>query len=329
VRRRDFIGLLGAATALWPWPARAADMRRLGVLMGISEEESQGQAGIAAFRTALEERGWIAGRNLQIDIRWGRADVERLQRLAKELVGLRPDVIMAQTTQAVAALQRETKTIPIVFVVVSDPVGSGFVASLPRPGGNITGFVNIESSLGGKWIEVLKDILPRARRAALIFNPDTASYSAYYLQPFEEAARFQNVEPMAAPVRSDADIERTIAGLAGDAMTGLVIMPDAFTASKHNLDLIIALAARHRVPAIYPYRFMVAAGGLISYGIDTVDLYRRAPLYIDRIFKGAKPADLPVQLPTRFEMAVNLKTANALGIELPATLLGRADDVVE
>jgi ABC-type uncharacterized transport system substrate-binding protein len=304
-------------------------MRRIGVLMGISEEEGQGQAGIAAFRKALQDRGWIEGRNLQIDIRWGRADVGRMQRLAKELVGLRPDAILAQTTQAVAALQRETTTIPIVFVVVSDPVGSGFVASLPRPGGNITGFVNIESSLGGKWIEVLKDILPGAKRAALIFNPDTAPYSAYYQQPFEEAARFQKVEPIAAPVRNDADIERTIAGIAGNSLTGLVIMPDAFTATKHNLDLIIALVARHRVPAIYPYRFMVAAGGLISYGIDTVDLYRRAPVYIDRILKGAKPADLPVQLPTRFEMAVNLKTAAALGVEMPATLLGRADEVVE
>jgi putative ABC transport system substrate-binding protein len=242
---------------------------------------------------------------------------------------LQPDVILAQTTQVVAALQRETKALPIVFVVVSDPVGSGFVASLPRPGGNITGFVNLEASLGGKWIEILKDIMPGATRAALLFNPDTATYSAYYLQPFEAAARSQGIEPMAAPVRSAAEIERVIAGLGGTPTTGLVIMPDAYTATGLNLGLIISLAARHRVPTIYPYRFMVAAGGLVSYGIDNVDLYRRAPSYIDRILKGAKPADLPVQLPTRFELAVNLKTAKALGIELPATLLARADKVIE
>ena len=304
-------------------------MRRIGVLMGIAEDESQTWPGLVAFSNTLHDQGWVAGRNVQFDVRWGEADIERMQRLAKELVGLRPAAILAQSTQAVAALQRETKTIPIVFVVVSDPIGSGFVASLPRPGGNITGFLNVESSLGGKWIELLKEILPGASRAALIFHPDTAPYSAYYLKPFEEAARSQKIEPIAAPVHNDADIERTIAGLAGNATTGLVVMPDAFTATWQNLELMISAAARHRVPAIYPYRFMVTAGGLISYGIDTVDLYRRASAYIDRILKGAKPTDLPVQLPTRFELAVNLKTAKALGIELPALLVSRADAVVE
>jgi len=329
MRRREFLGVVSGAAA-WPLAAHAQQReRRIGVLMGISQGDTQGEAGLVALKAALQGLGWIEGRNLRIDIRWGMADLNRIQGLAKELVGLQPDLIVGQTTQAVAALQRETKTIPIVFVVVSDPIGSGFVASLPRPGGNITGFVNVEASLAGKWIEVLKDIVPRANRAALMFNPDTATYSAYYLQPFEAAARFQGVEPIAAPVRNDADIERVITGLAGNSTTGLVSMPDAFTAIRHNLELIISLAARHRVPSIYPYRFMVAAGGLISYGIDTVDLYRRAPVYIDRILKGAEPADLPVQLPSRFEMAVNLKTAKALGIEMPATLLGRADEVFE
>jgi putative ABC transport system substrate-binding protein len=332
MQRREFITLLGGTAAAWPLAAQAQQderMRRIGVLMGIAPGDVQAEAGLVAFKTALQEHGWAEGRNVRFDIRWGAANIDRMQAYAKELVGLRPDVILGQTTQAVAALQRETKSIPVVFVVVSDPVGSGFVASLPRPGGNITGFVNIESSLGGKWIEVLKDIVPRVTRASLMFNPETATYSAYYLRPFEAAARSQGIEPMAAPVRNDADIERVIASLGDSPTTGLVSMPDAFTATRRNLDLIVSLAARHRVPTIYPYRFMVVAGGLISYGIDTVDLYRRAPAYIDRILKGTKPADLPVQLPTRFELAVNLKTAKALGIEMPATLLGRADEVIE
>ena len=268
-------------------------------------------------------------RTPRIDYRFAAADVDRMQTFAKELVGLQPDLIVGQTTPVVAALQRETKTIPIVFVIVSDPVGSGFVASLPRPGGNITGFINIEASLSGKWIEMLKEIVPRVTRAALMFNPETAPYFAYYLQPFEAAARSQAIEPMAAPVRTAADIEHVVASLGDRPDAGLVVMPDTFTATRRNLDLIVSLAARHRVPTIYPYRYMVAAGGLISYGIDTTDLYRRAPTYVDRILKGAKPADLPVQLPTKFELAVNLKTAKALGIDIPATLLGRADEVIE
>jgi putative ABC transport system substrate-binding protein len=236
-------------------------------------------------------------------------------------------LLVGHTTQAVAALQRETATIPIVFITVSDPVGSGFVASLPRPGGNITGFINIESSLGGKWIEILKEIVPNVTRAALMYNPDTATYFKYYLEPFEAAARFRGVEPIAAPARTAADIERVIESLSERRDAGLAIMPD--TGLTKNLNLIVSLAARHRVPTIYPYRYWVSDGGLISYGIDQTDLFRRAPAYIDRILKGAKPAELPVQLPTRFELAVNLKAAKALGIEMPAMLLGRADEVIE
>jgi putative tryptophan/tyrosine transport system substrate-binding protein len=332
MKRREFITVLGGSLVSWSLTVhaqQAGSAKHLGILMGISGNEIQGQAGLEALITALQEYGWTEGRNLRIDIRWGAADVGRMGVLAKELVALKPDLILGQTTQAVAALQRETNTIPIVFVVVSDPVGSRFVDGFAHPGGNITGFVNVESSLAGKWIEVLKDIVPGVKRAALMFNPAMAPYSAYYLQPFEAAARFQAIEPMSAHVRNDSDLERVIANLAGDSKTGLILMPDAFIATRHNLELIVSLTARHRVPAIYPYRFMVAAGGLISYGIDTVDLYRRSAGYIDRILKGAKPADLPVQLPTRFELAVNLKTAKELGIEMPATLLGRADEVIE
>jgi putative ABC transport system substrate-binding protein len=329
MRRRHFIGLLGGAAA-WPFAVRAQQgMRRIGVLLGNAEDDPQTVAGLAAFTKALQELGWTDGRNLRIDYRWAAADVDRMQAFAKELVGLQPDLIVGQTTPVVAALQRETRTIPIVFVIVSDPVGSGFVASLPRPGGNITGFINIESSLSGKWIEMLKDIVPLVTRAALMFNPDTAPYFAYYLQPFEAAARSDAIEPIAAPVRTAADIERVVANLGDRPDTGLVLMPDIYVTTRRNFDLIISLAARYRVPTIYPYRYMVDAGGLISYGTDNTDLYRRATTYVDRILKGAKPADLPVQLPIRFVLAVNLKTAKTLGLDIPATLLGRADDVIE
>jgi ABC-type uncharacterized transport system substrate-binding protein len=332
MKRREFITLLGGAAAAWPLVAHAQQggrMRRLGMLLGNAEGDPQAVAGLAAFKTALAELGWIDGHNIQIDYRFAAADVDRMQTFAKELVGLQPDLLMGQTTPVVAALQREAKTIPIVFVIVSDPVGSGFVASLPRPGGNITGFINIEASLSGKWIEMLKEIMPRVARAALLFNPQTAPYFAFYQQPFEAAARSNGIEPIAAPVHSAADIEHVFESLGGRPDTGLVLLPDIFTTTKINLDLITSLAARTRVPTIYPYRYIVAAGGLISYGIDNTDLYRRAPAYIDRILKGAKPADLPVQLPTKFELAVNLKTAKALGIDIPATLLGRADEVIE
>ena len=329
MRRREFITLLGGAAA-WPVVARSQpNVRRVGVLMGGSQGDGAGDAGLTAFTTALREIGWTSGRNIQIDVRWGAADVDRMQELAKELVGLQPDVILGHTTQVVAALQRETKTIPVVFVVVSDPVGSGFVDGLPRPGGNITGFVNIESSLASKWIELLKDIAPRATRAALMFNPQTAPYFSYYLQPFEDAARSRGLEPIAASVQTDAEIESVIAGLSNEPTAGLAIMADTFLSTRHNIDLIVALAARHRVPTIYPYRFMVTAGGLASYGVDGPDLFRRAAAYVDRILKGGRPADLPVQLPTRFELAVNLKTAKALGLTIPSTLLARADEVIE
>ena len=252
-----------------------------------------------------------------------------MKELAKELAGLPSDLLVGHTTSPTAALQRETKTIPIVFLIVSDPVGSGFVASFPRPGGNITGFANIEASLGSKWIEVLKDVVPSVTRAALLFNPDTAPYSKYYLEPFGAAARLRGVEPIAAPVRTAADFERVIAGLAERPDSALAVMPDVALSTQKNRDLILSLVARHRLPAVYPYQYWTRDGGLVSFGIDQIDLYRRVPTYIDRIFKGAKPAELPVQLPTRFEMAVNLKTAKALGLAIPPSLLARADEVIE
>ena len=332
MKRREFITLLGGAAAGWPLAAHAqqsGQVRRIGVLLGGAADDPQIVAGLAAFKTALGELGWIDGRNIHIDYRFAAADVDRMQTFAKELVALQPDLLMGQTTPVVAALQRETKTIPIVFVIVSDPVGSGFVESLPRPGGNITGFINIESSLGGKWIEVLREVAPGITRAALMFNPDTAPYSKYYLEPFEAAARLRGVEPIAAPARTAADIERVIASLTEQPDAGLAVMPDVALSTQKNRDLIISLAARRRLLTIYPYRYWVSDGGLVSYGIDQVDLFRRVPTYIDRILKGAKPAELPVQLPTRFELAVNLKTATALGLTIPESFLLRADEVIE
>jgi putative ABC transport system substrate-binding protein len=332
MKRREFITLLGGAAVTRPRYARAQQsgrVRRIGVLLGNAEDDPPVVAGLAAFKTALQELGWIDGRNVHIDYRFAAADVDRMQAFAKELVALQPDVLVGHTTGVVAALQREAKAIPIVFFIVSDPVGSGFVESLSRPGGNITGFINIEASLSGKWIEILKEIVPRIARAALMFNPATAPYMAFYQEPFEAAARTSGIEPISAPVHTATDIERVFDSLGNRPDTGLVLPPDLFLAAKVNLDLVVSLAALNRVPAIYPYRFMVNAGGLISYGIDTTDLFKRAPTYIDRILKGAKPADLPVQLPTKFESAINLKTAKALGIEIPATRIAQADDVIE
>jgi putative ABC transport system substrate-binding protein len=331
MKRRDFVCLLGGMAA-WPVVARAQQaggLRRIGVLLGVAEGDTQAVGGLTEFTKALAQLGWTDGRNVRIDVRWGAADVGRMQTFAKELVGLKPDLLLVQTTPATAALQRETGSIPIVFVVVSDPVGSKFVASLPRPGGNITGFINIEGSVAGKWIEILKDLVPGAASLTLLYNPDTAPYIAYYLQPFEAAARASAIEPMAAPVHTGEDIERVIASLGERGRAGLVVAPDSFTQTRRNLDVIIAAAARHRVATIYPYRFCVAAGGLISYGIDTSDLYARAATYVDRILKGAKAADLPVQLPTKFELAVNLKTAKSLGLTMSREFLLLADEVIE
>jgi putative ABC transport system substrate-binding protein len=331
MKRRDFITLLGGTAVAWPLAARAQQagrMRRLGVLYAGAETDPQLIPNRAALTKGLADLGWVEGGNIRIDNRFGAGDVGRMQAIAKELISVKPDLLLAASTPAVAALQRETRTIPIVFVGVSDPVGSGLVASLPRPGGNITGFINIEDSIAGKWIEILKDIAPNVTRAALLYNPDTATYFSYYLQPFEAAARSSAIEPMAGTVRSAEDIEGILADI-GNRPNAFVVMPDAFTSTKRNYDVMISLAARYHLPAIYPYRYYVSAGGLISYGIANADLYRRSAAYIDRILKGEKAADLPVQLPTKFELAINLKTAKALGLTIPAILQATADEIIE
>jgi putative ABC transport system substrate-binding protein len=329
VKRRHFITLLGGAAA-WPLAARAQQagaMRRIGVLMGWSESDPVYRSRIEVFVQALAQLGWAEGRNIRIEVRWTNGDVERAAVLAKELVALQPDLILAGTTPSTAALQRQTRTIPIVFAVVSDPVGSGFVASLPRPGGNITGFTNVEAAMGGKWLELLKEVAPRLRRVAIMFNPDTAAGGgSYYLGSFETAARSLAVESAQAQVRSDAEIESAITAL-GREQAGLVIMDDSFTAVHRGT--IISLAARNNVPAISDMFFVPREGGLISYGTNTVDLFRRAATYVDRILHGAKPGDLPVQLPTKFDLNINLKTAKALGLDVPASLQQIADEVIE
>ena len=330
MRRRELITLIGGAAA-WPLVARAQQgerMRRVGVLMGTAESDQQAGPFLQGFKQRLQELGWIEGRNIQVDYRFGASDVERIRKFAKELVNSQPDLIVGHATPGTAALARETKIIPIVFVVVSDPVGSGFVKSLSRPGGNLTGFVNIESSMGGKWVEFLKEVVPRLARAAFIYNPETAPHS-YYLAPFEAAARVLGAEPMPSPVRGADDIEGVIRGLGEKPDSGLAVMPDTYTSTLRVYNLIISLAARHRVPTIYPYRYMAAAGGLMSYGTDNADLFRRVPTYIDRVLKGAKPAELPVQLPTKFEFAINLKAARASGIDVPLKLRAFADEVIE
>jgi putative ABC transport system substrate-binding protein len=330
MKRRDFLTLIGGAAAAWPFGVGAQQSdraRRVGILGASAEGDSQAQAGLAAFKEALQKLGWTDGRNIRIEARWGALDAVRTQAFAKELIVLQPDLILASTTPAAVALQRETRRIPIVFVAVSDPVGSGLVTGLPRPGGNITGFIDIENSVSGIWIEILRDIVPRINRAVLAFNPDTATYFNYYLPPFEAAARSSSIEPVAAPIRTAEELERIVANVGGTANAALAIMPDLFMSSHR--DLIVSLAARFRVPTIYSYPYYVEAGGFISYGIDQTDLYRRAATYADRILKGANPAELPVQLPTKSVLAVNLKTARALGLNLSREFLLIADEVIE
>jgi putative tryptophan/tyrosine transport system substrate-binding protein len=269
----------------------------------------------------------VDGRNIRLDYRWAAGNVERLQFFAKELVALNPDLLVAITTPATAALQRETKTIPIVFTIVSDPVGSGFVASLSNPGGNITGFINIEASLSGKWLELMREVAPHVAHVGIMFNPTTAPYARYYVDTFRSAASALSVEPVEAIVHSTAEVEAVMTKLGRVPDSGLVVIPDTFTVI--NRETIISLAARYHMPTVYPFRLFVAGGGLISYGIDLADLLRGAATYVDRILRGAKPNELPVQLPTKFELIVNLKTAKAFGIAFPQTVIARADEVIE
>jgi putative ABC transport system substrate-binding protein len=329
MRRREFIKVIGGAAA-WPLAARAQQpdrMRLIGVLMGYAEADPAAQSQITAFRDTLTKLGWTEGTNLQIELRWGAGDADRIKAFAKELVDLRPDVILGHLTPVIGALARETQTIPIVFVNVADPIGSGFASNLAHPGGNITGFTIVQSAMGGKWVEILKEIAPRTVRVALLFNPATAAPLQFYMPSIQAAAPFYAVQASAAPVHAKDEIEGVIAALARDPGSGLFVLPDGFNTT--NRDLIIALAARYGVPAIYSNRFFAGSGGLITYGADLVEQFRQAAGYIDRILKGAKSGELPIQLPTKFELVINLKTAKALGLKVPTALLVAADDVIE
>jgi putative ABC transport system substrate-binding protein len=330
MRRREFIARLGIV-AMWPLAALAQQperMRRIGVLMPFDETDSEAKSFLFGFTQGLGELGWTDGRNLRTVVRWSAADVDRMRMFAKELVDLQPDVILSWGTPATAALQRETRTVPIVFAPISDPVGAGFVASLPRPGGNLTGFINIEAAMGGKWLQLLAEIAPGIERVAAMFNPDTApDGGSYYLRSFEAAAQLLKVEPIIGGVHSDAEIETVIASLGREPGSALIPMPDNFLNTHRGK--IISLAARNNVPVVYWSSFFVRDGGLLSYGPDYVDIFRRSASYVDRILRGAKPSELPVQLPTKFEIAVNLKTAKSLGLTVPQSILLRADGVIE
>jgi putative ABC transport system substrate-binding protein len=332
MNRREFITLFGGAAAAWPLAARAQQgerVRRIGVLLPFDENDPVAKARVSAFTQALADLGWADGRNVRMDVRWGGGDNNRVRALAQELVGLQPDTILTGGTLATVALQRETRTIPIVFASVGEPVASGIVARLDRPSGNITGFALWEASLGGKWLELLSEIAPGLKRAAIMFNPfnpDTPPASAY-MPSLESAARSLKVVPIIAPVHSDVEIETAIIALGREPRGGLVVMPDIFTLA-HRAPIILA-AARNNVPAVYAYSYVVRDGGLLSYGVDSEDTYRRAATYVDRILRGEKPGDLPVQFPTKFEMVVNRKTATALGLAIPPSILLRADEVIE
>jgi putative ABC transport system substrate-binding protein len=330
VKRRQFLTLIGGAAAAWPLAARTQEgerIKRVGVLMGIAANDPVAKTRIAAFEKDLQELGWVFGRDIEIQYRWGAGDTDLTRAYAKELIGMQPDVILAHTNTGMAALHRETSAIPIVFVMVSDPVGMHYVDSLSRPGRNVTGFTPFEPSLGGKWLSLLKEITPSVEHVGLLFNPETGNNASAFVQPIEAAAPALGVKSIVSPQKEIAEIERIIPTLSQMPNSGLIFLPDAFTAAHR--ETIVALVARHRVPAIYPLSSFCIAGGLMSYGIDVGELFRQAASYVDRVLRGAKPADLPVQAPTKFELVINLKTAKALGLAIPPTLLARADEVIE
>lgn len=332
MRRRDFITVLGGAAFTGPFAVSAQQtdrMRRVGVLTGYGEGDPEAKALLTEFTQGLSALGWIEGRNLRIDVRWAPGSKDLMRTFARELVGLQPDVILTQSTPVTAALKHETQTIPIVFAAVADPVGSGFVASLTHPGGNISGFGSVEASIASKWLELLMEIAPDLKRATMIFNPDTAPYVKSYLLPFfEAAARSLKVALIAAPVHSDAEIDTAITALGREPPGGgLIGMPDNFV--EIHRALIISLAARNNVPAIYQTPVIARDGGLLSYGADFRDIFRRSANYVDRILRGAKPSELPVQLPIKYLMVVNLRTAKALGLTVPRSIVLSADEAIE
>jgi putative ABC transport system substrate-binding protein len=333
MRRREFITLLGSATTMtslsWSPAARAQQVgtRRIGVLMGFPEADPAARALLAEFIRALTEHGWTEGGNVRIDVRWASGTIDQMRVFARELVDLKPDVILSNTTVATAALKYETQTIPIVFVVVADPIGSGLVTSLPRPGGHITGFSPLEASMPGKWLELLKEIAPGLKRVAMVFNPDTAPFvTSFFQPPFEAAAQSLGLATQVAPVHSEAELETVITALGRDG-GGLLAMPDNFNDIHHVA--IIAFAARNKVPAIYQTPVSARDGGLLSYGADFQDMFRRSARYVDNILRGAKPSELPVQMPVKYLLIINLKTAKALGLTVPQSILLIADEVIE
>jgi putative ABC transport system substrate-binding protein len=329
LHRREFITLLGGAAAAWPLAARAQQperVRRIGLLMGVADDR-EGQARVTALKQGLQELGWTDGRNIQIETRFAGADTGRIRAHAAELVALAPDVIVSNTTPVIRALRQATSSIPIVMAGANEPVEQGFVSSLAHPGGNITGFSFIDFQMVGKWLEMLKEAAPGVARAALMFNPDTVPHYYVYLRSFEAMPRLIAVEVTAAPIRDTAEIEKVLAKLGREPGSGLIVAPDPFTIVHHQL--FIRLAQQHRLPAVYAFRTFVAQGALMSYGPDPYDIFWRSASYVDRILKGAKPADLPIQQPTKFELAINLKTAKALGLQIPDKLLVLANEVIE
>jgi putative ABC transport system substrate-binding protein len=329
--RRAFLTTLGGSLLAAPLAARAQQsegMRRIGVLIGYAESDRQGQAYVAAFRDGLQKLGWTEGRNIRIDTRWvAPGDAKSRQSSAKELVARLPDLILSHGTPNTATFLQQTRTIPIVFAAVSDPLGQGFVANFAQPGGNVTGFMNMEPTMAGKWMELLREIAPRVARVGLLFNPATAPYAESWLNPFKAAGASFGVQGVAAPVHGTSELDTVVAAQASEPNGALIVMPDTFT-TAHRAQ-ITALAARHGLPAVYPFRFFAEHGGLLSYGTDLVHDFRRAASYADRILKGTKPIELPVQAPVKFELVINLKTAKALGLTIPPSLLQRADQVIE
>ena len=330
MRRREFITLVGGAAITWPVTARAQQpdrMRRIGLLMIVPEGDPQSRADRDALESGLHALGWIVGRNVGLEYHWSDGDEALLRKYAAELVSTSPDVLMAEGTAALAAVNRETKSIPTIFVNVSDPVGQGFVASLARPGGNATGFTLFEFSMATKWVEILREVAPTAKHIGFLYNPVGYPYENLFFQAVRAAAENFKIDVNPIPVQEDAEIERSLAGLAQQPDSGLIALHDPFTIKRR--DLVIAQVARHRIPAVYTLRAFAMSGGLISYGVDLADPWRKAATYVDRVLKGAKPGELPVQQPTKFELVVNIKTARELGLDVPLTLQMTADEVIE
>ena len=328
MRRREFISLIGGAGA-WPFAVRAKapdGIRRIGVLMGIGDTDPEANPRVEALQGGLKDLGWTEGHNIHLEYRWTAGNLERTARFAKEIVDLTPDVIVGHSTPAVEALRQLTSITPIVFVLIADPIGSGFIASLAHPGGNLTGFMNVDAPMAGKWVEIIKEVAPKVREIALVYNPSTSPYQSY-LKSFDETAPVSGVRALPTPVLDGVDVKRSIAALGQHPHAGLFVVPDVFV--QVHRELIISLAEQYRLPAIYPYRFFPESGGLMSYGIDTVDVFRQAASYVDRILKGTAPTDLPVQAPTTFQLVINLKAAKAIGLTIPASFLVRADRVIE